>query len=188
MTTGQSGRDGRQGLIVAVPVLFVDEWMPLLKDTELRVLLAVLRQTQVLGRETPTTWLTHRELRRRTGRASEAVTAAIANLVRLGLLETLDEGGRMLVSPAERQGAPGRRLYRVTNLASSLRSTMAGKAKTIEGNHSIYRFRKSDASTLLPNSPIGVSVSPEHRQRIEREKTKIRERLRGIGALPPKPG
>ena len=112
-----------------VPVRLVDTVMPRLKDTELRVLLVVLRQTwgwrtdrtsvykdeagtqannsdQLTSRQTskhqftrhqPTKrrdWLSHSQLCRRTGRGSDAVSAAVASLTASGLIIVEDTVGK----------------------------------------------------------------------------------------------
>ena len=103
-----------------VPTWLVDEVMPRLRDTELRVLLVVVRQT--LGwQEGPDPmhrkerdWLTQSQLLRRTGRASEAVSRAVDALVRAGLIEVLDQAGSALVTPAERRRHLRRLYYRLS--------------------------------------------------------------------------
>jgi hypothetical protein len=164
-------------LIVAVPVAVVDAVMPTLKDTEWRVLLCILRQTRVLGRERHSAWLTHAELCRRTGRASEAVSAAIAVLAERLLIEVRDENGRILATARERQMTPGRRFYRV---AEPMVPLSAGKAKTIETEkENVYGFRKIDQREALsaPEAYPSDSLTLEQRDRIEAARRKIRERL-----------
>jgi len=163
--------DGRDNLVVSLPVLFVDDVMPTLKDTELRVLLSVLRQTHVAGRERASAWITSGELRRRTGRASEAVSAAIGSLSSQGLLSVAGESGGRLVTASERHCAIGRRFYSVSVNALRKAKSDADKSKTIDINtnqHYSLRF-----------SEIEVSKTPFD---VELEKQKIRERLRRIDA------
>ena len=120
--TGMSQGAGR-GKAAAwhpIPTWLVDEVMPRLRDTELRVLLVVVRQT--LGwQEGPgpmqrkeRDWLTQSQLMRRTGRASEAVARAVDALVRDGLIEVLDRAGSALGTPAERRRHLGRLYYRLS--------------------------------------------------------------------------
>ncbi len=102
-----------------VPNDLLDKVMPTLRDTELRVLLVVVRQT--LGwrdgpdpsRRKERDWLTQSQLMRRTGRASEAVSAAVDELVRAGLIEVQDRWGRPLVTLAERRRFLGKLYYRL---------------------------------------------------------------------------
>jgi hypothetical protein len=102
-----------------VPNDLLDRVMPTLRDTELRVLLVVVRQT--LGwqdgpdrsRRKERDWLTQSQLMRRTGRASEAVSAAVDGLVRARLIEVQDNWGRSLMTPAERRRFLGKLYYRL---------------------------------------------------------------------------
>jgi hypothetical protein len=104
-----------------LPVTLVDEWMPRLRDTELRVMLVVVRQTAG-WRAAPSSpahkrrdWLSHSQLVRRTGRGSEAVSAAVASLVTRGLLVVEDAKGSPLTSAAERRRHLGRLYFRLAD-------------------------------------------------------------------------
>ena len=107
------------GGTTSVPNGLLDRVMPTLRDTELRVLLVVVRQT--LGwQASPGTaqrkerdWLTQSQLMRRTGRASEAISRAVDGLVRGGLIDVLDRAGTPLTTPAERRRHLGRLYYRL---------------------------------------------------------------------------
>jgi len=115
-----------------VPIRLVDEVMPGLKDTELRVLLVVLRQTwgwmadrtdtgsrQTTNDKKPTKrrdWLSHRQLCRRTGRGSDAVSGAVASLTATGLIVVEDAGGQCLATPEERRRSLGRQYFRPGDL------------------------------------------------------------------------
>jgi hypothetical protein len=188
---------------VMVPCRLIDEVMPDLKDTELRLLLVVLRQT--VGRRNPDgtpkerDWLSHSQLKARTGRASEAVSDAVAALVRRGLIAVRSEEGRLLPDPAERQRVRGRLYYAVGSaLEPSLRMKTpsravgsTGKAKTTGDDTSLHcrRFRKSGAlpedvsavPTVSADGRIAVFLPGQkerlERERIEQEKNRIRERL-----------
>ena len=106
-----------------VPVRLVDEVMPRLKDTELRILLVVLRQTagwKSDRAETSTNrrtkhrdWLSHRQLCRRTGRGSGAVSAAVASLTASGMIVVEDAAGTVLATPEERRRCLGRLYFRL---------------------------------------------------------------------------
>ena len=102
-----------------VPTALLDKVMPTLRDTELRVLLVVVRQTlgwQVgkdprLRKERD--WLTQSQLMRRTGRASGAVARAVDALVRRDLIDVLNGDGQMLSTASERRRCLGRLYYRL---------------------------------------------------------------------------
>ena len=147
--TGREQTDKREGFASwhPVPVRLVDTVMPRLKDTELRVLLVVLRQTwgwkadrtsadreeagtQARASEQPTSkegakhqftrhqptkrrdWLSHSQLCRRTGRGSEAVSAAVASLTASGLIIVEDAAGKALLTPEERRRCLSRLYFR----------------------------------------------------------------------------
>lgn len=102
-----------------VPNDLLDVVMPGLRDTELRVLLVVVRQT--LGwqvgadpkRRKERDWLTQSQLMRRTGRASGAVSRAVDALVRGGLIDVLDRAGLPVRTPAERRRHLGHLYYQL---------------------------------------------------------------------------
>jgi hypothetical protein len=111
-----------------VPIHLVDEVMPRLKDTELRVLLVVLRQTWgwkadrteagSKGQTKRRDWLSHRQLCRRTGRGSEAVSGAVASLTASGLIIVEDASGTPLTTPEERRRCLGRLYFRPGNIGN----------------------------------------------------------------------
>ena len=85
---------------VPIPNRLFDEVLPTLTDTELRLILVVMRAT--LGwregsdsggwRYKRRDWLTHRQLVRRTGRSSASISSAIQSLVVAGLIRVEDAG------------------------------------------------------------------------------------------------
>ena len=103
-----------------VPLRLVDKVMPSLKDTELRVLLVVLRQTwgwqanleEKDGRRKLRDWISHSQLCQRTGRGSDAVSCAVAALVVAGLIVVEDAAGNPLATPEQRQRSLGRLYFR----------------------------------------------------------------------------
>ncbi len=72
------------------PVL--DRLLPELKDTELRVLLVLIRQTFGWNRPYRPVILSYRTLKARTGRESEAIAKAIRSLRARGLIHTTRSG------------------------------------------------------------------------------------------------
>ena len=113
---------GKAGAWYPVPVRLVDEVMPRLKDSELRILMLVLRQTAGWRADRTETganrlrkrrdWLSHSQLCRRTGRGSDAVSRAVASLTASGLIVVEDVGGNPLLTPEERRRHLGRLYYR----------------------------------------------------------------------------
>ena len=102
-----------------VPNDLLDRVMPMLRDTELRVLLIIVRQTRgwQVGPEPAhrkeRDWLTQSQLTRRTGRASEAVSRAVDALVRMGIIHVTDRNGTPQKTAFERRRYLGRLYYQL---------------------------------------------------------------------------
>lgn len=94
--------------------------MPDLSGTEWRLLCVVVRQTlgwQQGGNPAARKsrdWLTHRQLKARTGRASAAVSQAIDRLVRKNLIQVQNAEGQLLLTPQERRRCQGRLFFSLT--------------------------------------------------------------------------
>jgi len=95
------------------PNVLIDQIMPNLSDTEWRLLCVVCRQTLGFtseggqgGRRTRD-WLTHSQLKARTGRASEALSRAVDGLVRKNLIEVRTYAGEPLLTPQQRRRCQG---------------------------------------------------------------------------------
>ncbi len=97
------------------PSRLLDDVMPLLSDTEWRVLCVVVRATlgweDGQGGRKQADWLTQSQLKARTGRASEALSRAIDGLVQKKLVLVCDETGEPLATPQERRRCAGRMLF-----------------------------------------------------------------------------
>ena len=97
-----------------VPNSVLDVLLPELSDTELRVLLVVVRVTRGWSegkeRRKERDWLSHAQIKARTGRASAAVSAAIDGLVKRDLIRVEDELGNPLTETGQRRRA-GRNLF-----------------------------------------------------------------------------
>jgi hypothetical protein len=124
----------RAGGSTPFPNILLDTFMPLLTDTEWRVLCVVVRQTlgwraanpdedSSSGRSATKThpnqvrkrsdWISQRQLMKRTGRASEAVSKAIEGLVRKHLLDIRAETGEDMSSPQARRRNCGKLWYQL---------------------------------------------------------------------------
>jgi hypothetical protein len=184
--------------------------MPLIKDTELRVLLLVARQTvgrsNQMGQKREADWLAHSQIKTRTGRASEAISTAIDTLVQKGLLEVLTPDGTLLMRPEERRACRGTLLYRITPQAFHIPLTdfhrknemYFGKPKTTETiqqpNYRSFRKPKRSQDGKKSSEDVSPKTSPDRpserpnspNTRMEREETKqlIRERLKQINSVP----
>lgn len=92
------------------PNLLIDRLLPILRDTELRVLFVILRATTGWNREGHPVSLTYRSLVSRTGRQSEAVSRALRRLERLGAIHILDANLHVLRLKAK-SGGPKSEAY-----------------------------------------------------------------------------
>lgn len=102
-------------LFTKMPNLFIDRLMPLLKDTEWRVLCVIVRQTigwlGTDGKAKTSDWITRSQFMERTGRHSEAISEAITSLIDKRLIRASDETGHLLSQPSQRRNARGRIQY-----------------------------------------------------------------------------
>lgn len=93
-----------------VPNLILDEWMPILKDVQFRILMVVTRQTMgwvedsETGRRKAQDWISHSQLILKTGRESRAISDALKVLVdHYGIIEAVNNRGDLLDTPAKRR-------------------------------------------------------------------------------------
>lgn len=156
---------GAARTLVAIPAAVIDTILPQLKDTELRVLLIVLRQTW--GRNKEVDWLSHTQLKARTGRASEAVSGALDALVQRGLVTVRDERGAFLSDAVQRRRSRAR-LYLCPGPALRYfgEHLQAEKPKTTSGEErEPRRFRKTRHEPRQPDSrDKGMDVAALKRQ------------------------
>jgi hypothetical protein len=136
------------------PNVLLDEVMPILKDTEWRLLCVIVRQTlgqhdlQTKKRKTRD-WLTRSQLRQRTGRDSEALSHALNALVERGYIEVQTEAGRVLKTATQRRQAHGKLFYGLATL-------WYGRVMTGVGQEPGIQERKSELE--LKKQPFGSSV------------------------------
>jgi len=104
-----------------IPHLIIREWMPLLSDVELRVLLVVADQT--LGWiEDPETkrrkekdWISQGQLMKKINRSDRAIQNSLKRLVdELRIIQAHDEAGVLLDSPQKRMKCGGKIFYRLS--------------------------------------------------------------------------
>jgi hypothetical protein len=103
-----------------VPNVIIDDLMRKLKGSELRIVLVVVRLTfgwmdnRQTGRRKTIDWINHTQLRKKTGlKSNKVISISIARLVdKIGVIEALDEDGRLLNTPAKRMNLGGRIYYR----------------------------------------------------------------------------
>lgn len=105
------------------PNVLLDKVMPRLRDTEWRLLSVIVRQTfgwsQGDGKRKESDWLSHYQLKRRTGRSSAPISRAIDLLVRSGLIVVRDSFGHELTSAERRRRAHTRLSFAVSPFLGS---------------------------------------------------------------------
>ncbi len=105
-----------------IPHIIIREWMPRLKDVELRVLLVVTDQTlgwiedAATGKRKEKDWISHYQLRTKTGRSDRAVSGAVKTLIETHhIVEAYDTAGNLL-NTADKRRRVGYRIYYRLNL------------------------------------------------------------------------
>jgi len=120
------------------PNFLLDKAMPRLTDTEWRILCVIVRQTFGWsvgpGVRKKADWLSHFQLKQRTGRQSAAISRAIAILVKSGLVAVRDTRGRPLYTPEMRRRSQSRLVFSVHPLSSTA---------SFQKRFSLSRFRTS---------------------------------------------
>jgi hypothetical protein len=104
---------------VPVPTVYLDRAMPVLTDTELRVLLVVIRQTlgwtagSQNGTRKERDWISLRQFEAKTGRGHTALSRAIQGLVEQEVILVEDRSANPLRTPRQRERCRGRLYYRL---------------------------------------------------------------------------
>jgi len=86
-----------------------DTYLPLLKPSEVLVLLIIIRQTigwynHKTKKRKYRDWITNKQFQKKTGLSNKAVSNAIHSLVTANLIEVTDKRGRILNTPEKRKG------------------------------------------------------------------------------------
>ena len=104
-----------------IPHLIIREWMPLLGDVELRVLLVVADQTlgwiedPETGRRKEKDWISQGQLMKKINRSDRAIQNSLKRLVdELRIIQAHDETGELLDSPKKRMRCGGKIFYRLS--------------------------------------------------------------------------
>lgn len=136
--------------------------MPRLTDTSWRVLCVVVRQTlgwkAAGGHRKVQDWLSHSQLKKRTGRHSEAVSRAIQDLLNRGLIDVRDERGRRLTKAMDRSGT--KKLYfslssGLLQLIHSLSASELRNPKATKQTYTKYKKPSIDPPSVLPRRGHG---------------------------------
>lgn len=186
-----------------VPNALLDQVMPTLRDTELRVLLVVVRQTRGwqdgpnVSQRKERDWLTQSQLMGRTGRGSGAVAHAVEALVQVGLIEVQDRTGRPLNTPSERRRHLGRLYYRLGTASGPVSGPVRARVAKIPATKSpvLKNVRKSIPKSAHakshttketenkinkePHKNVDKPVDNSHRHEPEKSKPQRRKPLIG---------
>ncbi len=136
-----------------MPNALLDRVMPILRDTEFRVLMVVVRQTRGwqdgphMSQRKERDWLTQSQLMGRTGRGSGAVAHAVEALVQAGLIEVQDRAGTPLKTAADRRRHLGRLYYRLGPASASVEVKAAKSKASINMRKSIPKSAHAKSHT-----------------------------------------
>lgn len=172
MTKNDARHASRLSHTTPVPNCLLDGWLPELTDTELRVLLVVVRATwgwqEEQGRR-QRQWLSHRLLQMRTGRSSAAVSKAIEGLVQRGLLAVESGDGQPKLTANERRRERGRLYFRVRHENDShaqcsrtipaAGSALANAAPSLDSCHQKARWNKEKQEKENTGPSLSIDVS-----------------------------
>jgi biotin operon repressor len=120
------------GPVVPMPSIYLDEIMPILSDTEWRLLCVVIRQTigwvspANFGERKERDWITQSQFREKTGKSRDSVSLAIASLVDQGLIIVEDRHGAPLPTPRSRQSNRDRLYFRLAPIPTVEEPVKAG--------------------------------------------------------------
>ncbi len=128
-----------------VPNEVFDSYLPLLKPTEVTLLLVVIRQT--LGWYDPYTrkrkkrdWISGTQLREKTGYSRKAISTALESLSKHRLVRVFGAKGFELFSAEERRGKT--RLWYAFNLPLRLPLSETRRVKSMQDMRKIYAQQK----------------------------------------------
>jgi len=92
-----------------IPNEIINDWLPKLKESELKVVIIVARQTlgwienPITGTRKKEDWMTQKQLMKKTGLSNWAVSKATQSLVEKDLIEARDADSNILDTPKKRQ-------------------------------------------------------------------------------------
>jgi hypothetical protein len=152
------------------PNALLDQVMPTLKDTEFRLLCVIVRATlgwrdPKSGQRKRVAWLSHSQIKARTGRSSEAVSHAIDVLVTRGYVIVTSEHGGVLHTAAERRRCSGGLFFEVPHSlweeagSEGTPTEQASPKSEVGTRKSEIRNPKTTKETENKNPPSGGRVT-----------------------------
>ena len=138
------------------PNKLLDSVMPSLGDTSWRILCLIVRQTcgwhDGVGRRKSSDWISHSQLKRRTGRQGAAVSRGIDALCKRGLIMVQDSSGRHLITPAGRRRSRSPLYYSLAGcLPVTVSTEQFGSSKSKDDRNGAVRPPRRRRALLLPN-------------------------------------
>ena len=155
----------------AFPNDLLDSWMPQLRDTEWRILCIIVRQTigrteRTSGARKSVDWLTHSQLKTRSGRASSAVSAAVDRLIRIGLIKVTNDAGKELISSRQRRRSRGRLYFRLASYADNKPSHKVPAFEPSISENDAYISQTENRKPKTTKEPININIPIGSEQRI----------------------
>lgn len=171
-----------------IPHIIIREWMPLLKDVELRVLLVVADQTlgwaadDQTGRRKERDWISLSQLMKKTGRGSKAVPSAIKVLIeKYGIVEAVDAHGGLLDTAEKRRRNFGKIYYRLRLSSPSVRKN---DERAPDSNHRSYFLRNDKSTNYKRNRKTKYPLTPTERGDVDKSKRPVIANPRALGTNP----
>lgn len=167
-----------------VPNILFDYWVKELKDTELRILLLVIRQTlgwiedKRTGRRKERDWISQKKIMAKTGRSTKSIADAIDELVNKNLIDVFDGEDNILKTKEERSGR--KCYYRLnTSLLFSPTSLKSKPESSLESKH--YK-RNPIKETIQKEKNNLKDLTPKERKKVLEvlKKEKLRLKRKGI--------
>ena len=160
---------GLQPNTTQVPHIIIREWMPQLKDVELRVLLVVTDQTlgweadKETGRRKEDDWIAHSQLIQKTGRSNRAISSAVKKLIEThGIIEARDSDGRLLDKPELRMKCGDKIFYRLSLRPPqpTLFSTQAKSARVRVPMQNLRAQKVHATKETISTKETNISLQP----------------------------
>ena len=163
-----------------IPHIIIREWMPRLKDVELRVLLVVTDQTlgwiedAVTKRRKEKDWISRGQLMAKTGRGHSSVSVAIEKLIKYGVIEAYDTEGNKLDAPKDRSG--NKIFYRL-NLYHPQQSLFPVDKRVQNLDRYAKPIQNLDVQNLVTTKETGYTKNINNRAKLSTEQWKNRQRI-----------
>ncbi len=158
-----------------IPHLIIREWMPLLSDVELRILLVVAYQT--LGWiEDPETkrrkekdWISQGQLMRKINRSDRAIQNSLKRLIaELRIIQAHDEAGELLDSPQKRMKCGGKIFYRLSLKRPNATPEESSGAKEPPKNLRAKNFRATKETSFTNKSYGQASLDSDLKKDVDK--------------------